>query len=147
MGHTFSWKCLIVHFWSAARDSIWYLFLASLCSGVSASKRCLIHSNLASLCSGVSTSRRYCWRVLICSNLASLSSHDSFANVTFLFSKRIFLSTSICDISLALSLAFLFPSLIFLFPFPFSVSLLHSHLLCQAEPSFLQHFLSVSSVI
>ena len=31
--------------------------------------------------------------------------------------------------------------------FPFSISLLPSHCFCQAEPSFLQHFLSVSSVI
>ena len=66
--------------------------LATLCSGISASKRCLIHSNLA-----------------------ALRSHDSFANVTFLFSKRIFLSTGICDIRLALTLALLFPNLIFLF--------------------------------
>ena len=31
--------------------------------------------------------------------------------------------------------------------FPFSISLLPSHCFCQAEPSFLQHFLSISSVI
>ena len=31
--------------------------------------------------------------------------------------------------------------------FPFSISLLPSHCFCQAEPSFLQHFLSFSSVI
>ena len=35
----------------------------------------------------------------------------------------------------------------FLVLFPFSISLLPSHCFCQAEPSFLQHFLSVSSVI